>query len=85
MAIEKTVITPQGFESVNAYHQVNNLCLISKNEISFCVQSFKSKDSLIAFASEQYACLYDLSGNNPIAQAYNHIKTLSEFVGAKDC
>lgn len=85
MALEKTVATPQGFEATDAYHRVSGLALIYKNKINFSVQSFKSKDASVAFASEHYSCLYDLTGNNPIAQAYYHLKTLPEFTGAKDC
>jgi hypothetical protein len=85
MALEKTVTTPQGFDAVDAYHRVNSVALISKNKINFSVQSFKSKDAAVAFVSEQHSCLYDLTGNNPIAQAYYHLKTLPEFAGAKDC
>ena len=85
MALEKTVTTPQGFDATDAYHRVSGVALISKNKINFSVQSFKSKDASVAFASEQHSCLYDLTGNNPIAQAYYHLKTLPEFAGAKDC
>jgi hypothetical protein len=85
MALEKTVTTPQDFDAVDAYHRVNGVALISKNKINFFVQSFKNKDALIAFASEQHSCLYDLDGTNPLNQAYNHLKTLPEFAGAKDC
>lgn len=85
MALEKTVTTPQGFDAVDAYHRVNGVTLVSKNKINFFVQSFKNKDASVAFASEQHSCLYDLTGNNPIAQAYYYLKTLPEFAGAKDC
>jgi hypothetical protein len=85
MALQKTVTTPQDFDAVDAYHRVNGVTLISKSKINFSVQSFKNKDALVAFASEQHSCLYDLTGNNPIAQAYYYLKTLPEFAGAKDC
>ena len=85
MALEKTVISPQGFEASSAYHRVSGVSLIAKNRISFSVQSFKDKSSTANFASEFHSCQYDLNGSNPIVQAYNHLKTLPEFVGAKDC
>ena len=85
MALEKTVTTPQGFDAIDAHHRVNGVALISKNKINFSLQSFKNKDTSVAFASEQHSCLYYLTGNNPIAQAYYHLKTLLEFAGAKDC
>ncbi len=85
MAIEKTVITPQGFEAVNAYHRVSGVSLIEKNKINFSVQSYKSNGNPVEFAFQLHSCQYDLNGNNPIVQAYNHLKTLPEFAGGKDC
>jgi len=85
MALKMDTVSPQGFDAVDAYHRVNGVALISKNKINFSVQSFKNKDASVAFATEQHSCLYDLTGNNPIAQAYYHLKTLPEFAGAKDC
>lgn len=85
MALEKNVMSPQGFDAIDAYHRVSGVSLIAKNKIIFSVQSFKDKDCSMAFASEQHSCLYALTGNNPIAQAYYHLKTLPEFLGAKDC
>ena len=85
MALEKTVATPQGFEAVNAYHRVKNLSLISKNSISFHVQSLKESNAPAEFASEFYSCQYDLNGANPMEQAYTYLKTLPEFSGARDC
>lgn len=85
MALEKTVTTPQGFEAVNAYNRVKNLSLISKNSISFHVQSLKDSNAPAEFASEFYSCQYDLNGANPMEQAYTHLKTLPEFAGAKHC
>jgi len=33
----------------------------------------------------KHDCAYDINGKNPIAQAYDHAKTLPEFAGAVDC
>jgi hypothetical protein len=85
MALKLDAVSPQGFNAVDAYHRVNGVSLIAKNRINFLIESFKDNNASIAFASEQYSCLYDLNGSNPIAQAYNHLKTLPEFSGAKDC
>jgi hypothetical protein len=32
-----------------------------------------------------HGCPYDIEGDNPIKQAYEHLKTLPEFEGAIDC
>ena len=37
------------------------------------------------FASRSVSFLYNLEGENPIKQAYEHLKTLPEFEGAIDC
>lgn len=31
-----------------------------------------------------HACAYDLEGENPMKQAYAHIKTLPQYDGAQD-
>lgn len=85
MALQKTVTTPQGFEAIDAYHRVNGVSLFEKNKIRFSTQSYKNKDTSVAFAIEQHNCFYDLTGNNPIKQAYLHLKTLPEFADAIDC
>jgi hypothetical protein len=46
---------------------------VSKNANENAVHSF------------QYSCPTNLSGENFIKQAYDHLKTLQEFAGAVDC
>ena len=84
MALQKTVNTPHGFESVNAYHRVEGVRLQGKESIAFQVRSYKSKDHNVAFSDASYTCKYELEGSNPIAQAYLHLKTLEDFAGAAD-
>ena len=45
----------------------------NKTTISYMVRSYKDESS------------YSIDGKNPIAQAYEHLKTLPEFQNAKDC
>ena len=85
MAIKKTVITPQGFEAQDAYHRVENLTLLAKDTMSFSTRSYKLATGVPAFAETQHTAIYDIAGDNPIAQAYKHLKTQSEFSGATDC
>jgi hypothetical protein len=85
MALQKTVNTPHGFEAINAYHRVEGVRLQDKVTIAFQVRSYKSKDQLAAFNDELHSCEYDLDGSNPIAQAYEHLKTVPEFSDATDC
>ena len=84
MALQKTVTTLHDFEATNAYHRVEAAILSTKTELSFHVRSYKNKDAAVAFCDASYRCAYDIAGNNPIKQAYEHLKTLPEFSGATD-
>jgi len=84
MALLKTVSTVHGFEAVNAYHRVEFVSLVNKEQINFYVRSYVAKDKPF-FTEQVLSCAYALEGENPIKQAYEHLKTLSEFSGATDC
>lgn len=83
MALQKTTTNASGLTATDAYHRVENVTLASKTEITFSVRSYASTDRPF-FAEEFYSCAYNLSGSNPIEQAYVYLKTLSEFSGATD-
>jgi hypothetical protein len=85
MALKKTAQTPFGIEIANAYHRVEGLRIIDKDQISFQIRSYKDNSGLPHFADAAAGCAYTLDGANPIAQAYEHLKTLPEFAGAIDC
>ena len=85
MAIKKTVTTSFGVNVQNAYHRVGAINLTKKNAMSFSVGVFVDNVCKTPVRTESYACAYDLSGENPLAQAYAHLKTLPEFSGATDC
>lgn len=84
MALKMKVETPQGFVVEDAYHRVESATLLDKTRVGFNVSVYKDVKKE-AFALNSYTCAYDINGNNPIAQAYEHLKTLSEFKGAQDC
>ena len=84
MALKKTVVTAHGLTVADAYHRVESVQLPSKNEMQFVVRSYADQSKPF-FAEKSFGCAYDLIGANPIAQAYNHLKTLPEFAGATDC
>jgi hypothetical protein len=84
MALKKTAITPQGFTASEAYHRVEGTQL-SKDKMTFQVRSYKDNSGLPHFSDAAFECVYDIAGSNPIAQAYEHLKTLPEFAGATDC
>ncbi|WP_223448500.1 hypothetical protein [Pseudomonas sp. BF-R-19] len=54
-----------------------------KDRIEFGVH-YLAGDMLAPFKVESYACDYDLEGENPIMQAYSHLKMLPEFTAAHD-
>lgn len=84
MALEKTVITPHGFEALNAYHRVEGVSIIGKEKIKFHLRSYKSPEEAM-FAELIIGCAYNLNGANPIKQAYEYVKTLPEWEDAIDC
>jgi hypothetical protein len=85
MAFKKTTTTTQGFTANNAYFRVEEVKLVNKNKIAFSIRGYKDNSGLPAFEDCSLSCDYDIEGKNPIAQAYNHLKTLPEFAGATDC
>jgi len=84
MALKKTVTTVHGFEANDAYHRVEGT-QVSKDAMTFQVRSYKDNSGFPHFADASFGCAYDIAGDNPIAQAYKHLKTLPEFAGANNC
>ena len=84
MALSKTVLSAYGFQANHAYHRVESVLLVGKETINFHVRSYVATDKPF-FAEQVLSCAYSLSGANPIAQAYAHLKTMPEFAGAIDC
>lgn len=85
MAILKTVQTAFGLEVVDAHHRVENVSLVAKNKMTFQIRSRVNAEQESVFDERHVECPYDIAGENPIAQAYSHLKTLEEFVEAVDC
>lgn len=85
MAIQQTKTTESGITIDNAYHRVCRVSLPTKTTIEFCVCAYVSAQTQMPFASDFYTCAYAIDGDNPIRQAYLHLKTLPEFANAVDC
>jgi hypothetical protein len=83
MALQKSVKTAFGIELPKAYCRVENVRL-SKTSMTFSVRIYNDP-TLVWVMEEQKEAAYDLQGNNPISQAYRHLKTLPEFADAADC
>lgn len=84
MALKKTVITQHGFTANDAYHRVESVTVVNKNQIDFLVKSYAETDKP-AFAEALYCAAYDLDGDNPIKQAYIALKATPDFADAIDC
>ena len=85
MALTKTSTTPCGFTATNAYHRVEGVSLQTKTSLVFKVRSYKNDAGAPHFSDVEHTCAYEISGSNPIAQAYEHLKTLPAFAGEEDC
>jgi hypothetical protein len=84
MALKKSVESIYGFVIDEAYHRVESVALQGKDKIYFCLKSYAKVENP-SFGEKSYSCDYDLTGENPIKQAYAHLKNLPEFAGATDC
>lgn len=84
MAIQSTITTDSGLSIENAYSRIEKIKLTSKTSIAFELASYVSQESNSAFNSKGYLAKYDLSGENPIRQAYLYLKTLPEYANADD-
>jgi len=72
----------KGISIQNAYHRVSDVSL-NKTEMLFSVGVHAIKDSE-CLEVLSFTCAYSLVGENPIKQAYEHLKTLPEFDGSED-
>jgi mannose/fructose-specific phosphotransferase system component IIA len=84
MAIQKSITTQHGIHVENAYHRVEAVSLLGKTKLRFLLRIYSDKNKP-SFHEEEFIFDYDLSGGNPLSQAYEHLKTLPEFEGAVDC
>jgi hypothetical protein len=85
MALKNTIQSNFGLEIPNAYHRVGRIQIVNKSEMTFVVNTFVNDETAMPVETNSYSCVYDLSGDNALAQAYKHLKTLLDFAGANDC
>lgn len=87
MALSKKLTLKSNFNQDstfdNTYIKVQNY-FGNKNQMSFEVNTYDSKDGVL-LNKQNYTFALDMQGDNPIRQAYKHLKTLPEFAGATDC
>lgn len=85
MALKKTVTTVHGLKASGAYHRVEGVEIVNKTSINFNIRSYSSANGFPFFSELALNCPYDISGENPIQQAYGYVKTLPDFSDATDC
>jgi hypothetical protein len=87
MALKKTITLKSNFgtdaEFDNAYIKARSVNF-SKESAQVNVDFYKSNEGK-RLIIKQYDFSVDLNGENPIKQAYLHLKTLPEFADAVDC
>lgn len=83
MALQKTTQTRFGISVPNAYHRVEFLTLERKDAMRFNLRSYASVE-MPPFDEAAFEAPFDINGDNPIRQAYEHLKSLPEFNDAED-
>lgn len=84
MALSMSIDTKFGIHVSNAYHRVEGLELLSKSSMAFSVRAY-SDPGLAAISDARHVAPYDIDGDNPIRQAYVHLKSIPGFETAVDC
>lgn len=84
MALKKSVETNFGLTVKDSYIRVEGIRIVEKNKLQFQVR-YSVDEIHPHFQDVEYSCMYEIDGQNPFKQAYEYLKTLSEFSGAVDC
>jgi hypothetical protein len=85
MALSRNIDTDWGISVPDAYCRIEAVSLTGKDTMSFHVRSYTAAKDVPFFIEQTITCPYDITGSNPIAQAYQFLKTLPEFSDATDC
>ena len=89
MALQKNIKLTDNFgievEIPNAYIKISKVeC--TKEQINSIVEIKKESIGLpYTYTIRNYILNYNINGENPIKQAYLHLKSLPEFADAVDC
>jgi len=84
MALKLNAESRFGFVVQNSICRIHSVQIVSRNEIEY-VAHFYAEIGKPSFREMTGTCAYVIGGENPIKQAYEHLKTLPEFEGAVDC
>lgn len=87
MALKQNITLKNNFGDdvtfIDSYIKIEKLAG-NKEQLGINVSFYKKQNEQIV-DSKNYLFNPSLYGNNFIAQAYEHLKTLPEFTGATDC
>jgi hypothetical protein len=84
MAFRQTIILESGITVEAAYRRVESVSISQKWSMRVQVRTYAASD-VPACHDVLFVMAYDIDGENPVRQAYLHLKTLPEFAGATDC
>jgi len=88
MALLLSSETCFGFSAENAYCRVESLSWSKSGSFTFSAKTYLNQEASVSampLLAQSFSCNYSLDGENPIQQAYEHLKTLPEFADAIDC
>jgi hypothetical protein len=83
MALKQT-INFRGLSVADAYIRINGITISPGNERIDFVAHYMASGADIPFNNASIQCAYNLNGENPIMQGYEHLKALPEFAHATD-
>lgn len=76
--------TFKGISVEGAKVTVGDIYIAEGHEALSITVNWSAPDSSEIFKQTTYNCFYDISGTNPVTQAYAYLKTLEEFSGATE-
>jgi hypothetical protein len=88
MALLLPVESSFGFRAEDAYCRIESLSWSKRGSLTFSATTYLNQEASVsatALLTQTFSCDYSLEGDNPIAQAYQFLKTLPEFADATDC
>lgn len=88
MALKLTVNTASGISVPDAIHRIQCITLHGKTILAFLVRRYATLEAVEPFDESGYECAYVIGdpeqSENPLVQAYEHLKGLPEFAGCSD-
>ncbi|MEW5222952.1 hypothetical protein AB1Y64_26030 [Klebsiella michiganensis] len=74
----------KGISVENAKVTVGDIYIADGHEVLSITANWSAPDSSEYFRQTTYNCQYDITGADPVTQAYAYLKTLDEFSGATE-